>query len=140
MTENPSTSSAAKSAKSALLPKNSQDALRVTVELYNEGLPREDQLNWQNVKGIFDTKETSVLADIKSVFTSKEKKERYAQIERDANCVRYYVEIVQACPALDAAHMLLQVLDFQGVIKVPDRRKWPLREVVNRKRSIPPWR
>jgi hypothetical protein len=103
MTENPSTSSAAKSAKSALLPKNSQDALRVTVELYNEGLPREDQLNWQNVKGIFDTKETSVLADIKSVFTSKEKKERYAQIERDANCVRYYVEIVQACPALDAA-------------------------------------
>ena len=136
MTEDPSTSSAA---KSALLPINPQDALRMTVELYNEGLPREDQLNWQNIKGIFDTKETGVLADIKSVFTSKEKKERYAQIERDANCVRNYVEIVQACPALDAAQMLLQVLDFRGVIRVPDRRKWPLREAVNRKRSIPPW-
>jgi hypothetical protein len=136
MTENSSASSAPKSVR---LPKVPQDALRVTVELYNEGLPREDQLNWKNIKGIFNTKETGVLADIKNVFTSKEQKERYAQIERDANCVRYYVEIVQACPALDAAKMLLAVLDFQGVIRVPDRRKWPLREVVNRKRSIPPW-
>ena len=136
MTEDPSTSSAA---KSALLPINPQDALPVTVELYNEGLPREDQLNWQNIKGIFDTRDTGVLADLKSLFTSKEKEERYAQIERDANCVRYYVETVQACLALDAAKMLLEVLDFQGVIRVPNRRKWPLWQVVNPKRSIPPW-
>jgi hypothetical protein len=136
MTEDPSTSSAA---KSALLPINPQDALRMTVELYNEGLPREDQLNWQNIKGIFDTRDTGVLADLKSLFTSKEKEEKYAQIERDANCVRYYVETVQACLALDAAKMLLEVLDFQGVIRVPNRRKWPLWEVVNPKRSIPPW-
>jgi hypothetical protein len=136
MTETPSTSSAEKSAR---LPKNPKDALRVTVELYNEGLPPEKQLNWENIKGIFDTRKTGFLADIKSVFTNKEKEERYAQIERDANCVRYYVETVQACPALDAANMLLQVLDFQGVIRAPSREKWGLREIVDHKRAFPPW-
>jgi hypothetical protein len=114
----------------------------VTVELYNEGLSTEKQLNWENIKGILETRKTGFLADVKSVFTSKEKEERYAQIERDADCVRHYVEVVQACPALDAAQMLLQVLDFRGVIRAPSREKWDLRETVdiNKKRVFPPWR
>jgi hypothetical protein len=115
----------------------------MTVESYNEGLPAEKQLNWENIKGIFETRKTGFLAVdvVKSVFTSKEKEERYAQIERDADCVRYWVETVQALPALDAAQMLLQVLDFRGVIRAPSREKWDLKETVddNKKRAFPPW-
>jgi hypothetical protein len=138
MAENPSTPSEANSE----LPKTKdflnakpKEALQMAVELYNSGLAPEYHLNWQIIKGIFDTKD---------FWPSKEDKARYKQRKADAELVKNKVKLFQSyrLSASETAGLLLRDLDFLGVIRCRFREKWvraePL-EYNGRSEALPSW-
>jgi hypothetical protein len=115
-----------------------KEALRTAVELYNKGLEAEVQLNWENIKKMFDNTEPHF-------WDCKEKKARYRRRRLDVWRVEEGLFMLQEykCPAQDAAQFLLKDLDYKGIIRCQYREKWGLRDNFRensmRAKYLPPW-
>jgi hypothetical protein len=98
-----------------------EDALRMAVEIYNDIVKPDYQLNWENIKGIFDTTEKNP-----QDFSEEENRKRSRQRKKDKGYVERYVKLVKGLKdhtMLELADFLLCELDNRGIINCHYRGK-----------------
>jgi hypothetical protein len=103
------------------MPPSPKMPYKMVVETYNDIVKPDYHLNWENIKGIFDTTEKNP-----QDFSEKENRKRSMQRKKDKDYIKHYVKLAKGLrdhTMLELVDFVLCELDNRGIIKCPYRGK-----------------
>jgi hypothetical protein len=124
----------------AFLNADAKEALRMVIEIYNDGIEPDEQLNWENIKGIFDTTEDQACESEVAKAIQKQRKFDKTLVEMNVATAKR----TKLLSVPQRAGVVMLGLDYARVINCPYRGKMDLaekfRESDERSKELKPWR